>query len=152
MTSTTTPAQQAPAYDPQNVFARILRGEIPAERVYEDADTLAFMDVMPQGDGHTLVIPKALARGLLDADPASLSAVARTVQRVARAVKAAFSADGLTVFQYNEPAGGQTVFHLHVHILPRFEGVPLGRHTGGMADRGVLAAHAARIRAALAEG
>ena len=149
MTSATTSPRPAPAYDSDNVFAKILRGEIPAERVFEDADTLAFMDVMPQGDGHTLVIPKAPARGLLDADPETLAAVARTVQRVGRAVKAAFGADGLTVFQYNEPAGGQTVFHLHVHILPRFEGVPLQRHTGGMADKGLLAEHAARIRAVL---
>ncbi|GJE57984.1 HIT family protein [Methylobacterium trifolii] len=137
------------AYDPQNIFAKILRGEIPAHRVYEDAHTLAFMDVMPQGEGHTLVIPKAPARGLLDADPASLAAVTASVQRVARAVKAAFSADGLTIFQYNEPAGGQTVFHLHVHILPRHEGVPLKRHEGGMADDAVLAEQAGRIRAAL---
>ncbi|MFD0934565.1 HIT family protein [Methylobacterium trifolii] len=136
------------AYDPQNIFAKILRGEIPAHRVYEDAHTLAFMDVMPQGEGHTLVIPKAPARGLLDADPASLAAVTASVQRVARAVKAAFSADGLTIFQYNEPAGGQTVFHLHVHILPRHEGVPLKRHEGGMADDAVLAEQAGRIRAA----
>jgi histidine triad (HIT) family protein len=148
----TSAPSETPAYDAENIFAKILRGEIPAERVYEDADTLAFMDVMPQGKGHTLVIPKAPARGLLDADPESLAAVARTVQRVARAVKAAFAADGLTVFQYNEPAGGQTVFHLHVHILPRFEGVPLQRHTGGMADKAVLAEHAGRIRAALTAG
>lgn len=138
-----------PAYDPDNVFAKILRGEIPCAKVYEDEHTLAFMDVMPQGQGHTLVIPKAPARGLLDADPASLAAVAVTVQRVARAVKAAFAADGLTVFQYNEPAGGQTVFHLHVHIVPRFDGVALKRHEGGMADPEVLKDHAARIRAAL---
>ncbi|MBE7245293.1 HIT family protein [Methylobacterium hispanicum] len=138
-----------PAYDPQNVFAKILRGEIPAHRVYEDAHTLAFMDVMPQGEGHTLVIPKAPSRGLLDAEPEALAALIASVQRVARAVKAAFAADGLTVFQYNEPAGGQTVFHLHVHIVPRREGVPLRRHEGGMADNAVLAAHAERIRAAL---
>ncbi|WP_375465958.1 HIT family protein [uncultured Methylobacterium sp.] len=137
------------AYDPQNVFARILRGEIPAHRVYEDADTLAFMDAMPQGPGHTLVIPKAPARGLLDAEPAALAALAGSVQRVARAVKAAFAADGLTVFQFNEAAGGQTVFHLHVHVVPRFDGVPLARHEGGMADPAVLAGHAERIRAAL---
>lgn len=142
-------AAQETTYDSQNVFARILRGEIPAHTVYEDSETLAFMDVMPQGQGHTLVIPKAPARGLLDADPASLAAVAVTVQRVARAVKAAFAADGLTVFQYNEPAGGQTVFHLHVHIVPRFDGVALKRHEGGMADPEVLKDHAARIRAAL---
>lgn len=144
--------QSMPAYDPQNIFARILRGEIPAQTVYEDAHTLAFMDVMPQGDGHTLVIPKAPARGLLDADPASLAAVMATVQRVAAAVRTAFSADGLTLFQYNEPAGGQTVFHLHVHILPRFDGKPLKRHEGGMADPAVLKDHAARIRAALDAG
>ena len=138
-----------PAYDPDNVFAKILRGEIPAHTVYEDDHTLAFMDVMPQGEGHTLVIPKAPARGLLDAEPDSLAALMRSVQVVARAVKAAFDAQGLTVFQYNEPAGGQTVFHLHVHIIPRREGVPLKRHEGGMADPAVLAAHAERIRAAL---
>ncbi|MCJ2130303.1 MULTISPECIES: HIT family protein [unclassified Methylobacterium] len=140
---------EAAQYDPQNVFAKILRGEIPAHKVYEDEHTLAFMDVMPQGPGHTLVIPKAPARGLLDADPASLAAVAATVQRVARAVKTAFSADGLTVFQYNEAAGGQTVFHLHVHVVPRFDGVALGRHTGKMADQDLLGIHAAQIRAAL---
>ncbi|KNY19357.1 HIT family protein [Methylobacterium sp. ARG-1] len=136
-------------YDPDNIFAKILRGEIPCHRVYEDADTLAFMDVMPQGEGHTLVIPKAPARGLLDADPASLAALIVSVQKVARAVKTAFQAEGLTLFQFNEPAGGQTVFHLHVHIIPRREGVPLKRHEGGMADNALLADHAARIRAAL---
>lgn len=136
-------------YDPDNVFAKILRGEIPAYRVYEDVHTLAFMDVMPQCDGHTLVIPKSPARGLLDADPAVLAATMATVQRVARGVKAAFAADGLTILQYNEPAGGQTVFHLHVHILPRHAGVALKRHEGGMADPQRLAAHAAQLRTAL---
>ena len=136
-------------YDPDNIFAKILRGEIPAHKVYEDGHTLAFMDVMPQGEGHTLVIPKAPARGLLDADPESLAALMASVQIVARAVKAAFSADGLTLFQFNEPAGGQTVFHLHVHVIPRREGVTLMRHAGAMADDAVLAGHAARIRAAL---
>ncbi|MDP4025341.1 HIT family protein [Methylobacterium sp. NEAU 140] len=137
------------AYDPDNIFAKILRGELPAHTVYEDAHTLAFMDVMPQGEGHTLVIPKAPSRGLLDAEPETLAALARSVQTVARAVKAAFEADGLTVFQFNEPASGQTVFHLHFHIIPRRDGVPLKRHEGGMADGAVLAEHAARIRAAL---
>ncbi len=144
-----TMSAETPAYDAQTVFAKILRGEIPAHRVYEDDHTLAFMDVMPQGEGHTLVIPKAPSRGLLDAEPEALAALIASVQRVARAVKAAFAADGLTVFQYNEPAGGQTVFHLHVHIIPRREGVPLRRHEGGMADNAVLAEHAERIRAAL---
>jgi histidine triad (HIT) family protein len=138
-----------PAYDPDNIFAKILRGEIPAHTVYEDDHTLAFMDVMPQGEGHTLVIPKAPARGLLDAEPESLAALIRSVQVVGRAVKAAFDAEGLTIFQYNEPAGGQTVFHLHVHIIPRREGVPLKRHEGGLADPALLAAQAERIRAAL---
>lgn len=139
----------AATYDPDNIFAKILRGEIPAHKVYENAHTLAFMDVMPQGEGHTLVIPKAPARGLLDADPQSLAALMASVQTVARAVKTAFSADGLTVFQFNEAAGGQTVFHLHVHVIPRREGVPLKRHEGGMADNAVLAEHAALIRSAL---
>jgi histidine triad (HIT) family protein len=139
-------------YDPDNIFAKILRGEIPCHRVYEDAQTLAFMDVMPQGEGHTLVIPKAPARGLLDAEPESLAALMASVQHVARGVKAAFQADGLTVFQFNEPAGGQTVFHLHVHVIPRREGVPLKRHEGGMADNTILAEHASRIRAALEAG
>ncbi len=137
------------AYDPDNIFGKILRGEIPAHKVYEDEHTLAFMDVMPQGEGHTLVIPKAPSRGLLDAEPETLAAVMRTVQVVGRAVKAAFGAEGLTLFQFNEPAGGQTVFHLHVHLIPRHEGVPLRRHEGGMADPAVLADHAKRIRAAL---
>ena len=138
------------AYDPQNIFAKILRGEIPAHVVHEDAGTLAFMDVMPQAEGHTLVIPKAPCRGLLDADPAALAALMASVQTVARAVRTAFSADGLTLFQFNEAAGGQTVFHLHVHVIPRREGVALKRHEGGMAEDAVLAGHAARIRAALA--
>jgi len=139
-------------YDPDNIFGKILRGEIPAHKVYEDEHSVAFMDVMPQGEGHTLVIPKAPSRGLLDAEPQTLGAVIGTVQRVGRAVKAAFKADGLTLFQYNEPAGGQTVFHLHFHLVPRHDGVPLKRHEGAMADNAVLAEHAARIRAALDEG
>ncbi|MBB2964962.1 HIT family protein [Methylobacterium sp. R2-1] len=141
-----------PPYDPDNIFGKILRGEIPAHKVYEDEHSLAFMDVMPQGEGHTLVIPKVPSRGLLDAEPQTLAALIGTVQRVGRAVKAAFGADGLTLFQYNEPAGGQTVFHLHFHLVPRHDGVPLKRHEGGMADNAVLAEHAARIRAALDQG
>ena len=138
-----------PPYDPDNIFGKILRGEIPCHKVYEDEHSLAFMDVMPQGEGHTLVIPKAPSRGLLDAEPQTLAALIGTVQRVGRAVKAAFDAEGLTLFQYNEPAGGQTLFHLHFHLVPRHDGVPLKRHVGGMADNAVLAEHAARIRAAL---
>ena len=138
-----------PPYDPDNIFGKILRGEIPCHKVYEDEHSLAFMDVMPQGEGHTLVIPKAPSRGLLDAEPRTLAALIGTVQQVGRAVKAAFRADGLTLFQYNEPAGGQTVFHLHFHLVPRHDGVPLKRHEGGMADNAVLAEHAARIRGSL---
>ena len=137
-------------YDDTNIFAKILRGDIPAVTVYEDEVVLAFMDVMPQGDGHVLVIPKAKARGLLDVAPDVLAALAVRVQKIAAAVKTAFDADGLTLFQFNEPAGGQTVFHLHVHIVPRFDGIALRPHTGAMADQAVLKAHAARIAKALA--
>ena len=139
-----------PAYDPDNVFAKILRGDMPAHKVYEDADTFAFMDIMPRGDGHCLVIPKKPSRNILDVEPANLSAVAATTQKLARAVVKAFSADGVTVQQFNEAAGGQVVFHLHVHIIPRFEGVSLKPHTGQMEDQAVLAANAEKIRAALA--
>jgi histidine triad (HIT) family protein len=136
-------------YDPSNIFARILRGELPAHKVYEDAETFAFMDIMPRGDGHCLVIPKAPARNILDVDAESLSAVARTTQKLAAAVMKAFGADGITIQQFNEPAGGQVVFHLHVHVIPRFEGVPMKPHTGQMEDQAVLAANAEKIRAAL---
>lgn len=136
-------------YDSDNVFAKILRGDLPAHKLYEDDDTFAFMDIMPRGDGHCLVIPKKPARNLLDVDAGSLAAVMRTVQKVSRAAVKAFNADGLTVQQFNEAAGGQIVFHLHVHILPRFDGVKLRPHTGEMADQKVLAEQAERIRAAL---
>jgi histidine triad (HIT) family protein len=138
------------AYDPDNIFARILRGEIPSTRVYEDDHVVAFMDVMPQGTGHTLVVPRAASRNLLDADPAGFAALMAAVQTVARAVKRAFEADGVTVMQFNEPAAGQSVFHLHFHVIPRFDGVALKAHTGAMADVDVLKAHAEKIRAALA--
>lgn len=137
------------AYDPSNVFAKILRGELPSQTVYEDADTLAIMDIMPRADGHVLVIPKAPCRNIFDAPPEALKAVALTAQKLSRAVKAAFAADGLTIQQFNEPAGGQVVFHLHVHVMPRFEGVALRPHTGAMEKPEVLAANAEKIRAAL---
>jgi histidine triad (HIT) family protein len=136
----------SPDYDSSNVFARILRGELPCHRVYEDVYALAFMDIMPRCDGHTLVIPKAAARTLLDIAPDSLAGTIRTVQTVARAVKAAMNADGLTIQQFNEPAGGQVVFHLHFHILPRWNDVRLRPHTGEMASGDTLAAHAEKIR------
>jgi histidine triad (HIT) family protein len=137
------------AYDDSNVFAKILRGEIPSHKVYEDAGTLVFMDVMPQAPGHTLVVPKAPSRNLLDADPAVLAKVMPVVQRTAQAVKAAFAADGVTVVQFNEPASGQTVFHLHFHVIPRHEGMPLQPHGREMEKPEILAANAEKIRAAL---
>ncbi len=138
-------------YDTDNLFARILCGEIPSETVWEDDDTLAFMDIMPRADGHVLVIPKTPARNLLDASPAQMAAVMATVQRLSHAVMRAFDADGVTIQQFNEAAGGQEVFHLHVHVLPRHEGQRL-RPPGKMEEREVIAAHAAKIRAALDAG
>ena len=134
------------AYDENNIFAKILRGEIPCHKIYEDKHTLAFMDVMPMTEGHCLVIPKAPSRGLLDADPEVLGQIVAVVQEIARAAVAATGADGFQVRQYNEGAGGQTVFHLHFHILPMKEGVPLKPHTGKMADHALLAEQAERIR------
>ncbi|WP_457301489.1 HIT family protein [Phyllobacterium sp. P5_D12] len=136
-------------YDANNIFAKILRGEIPSHKLYEDEETYAFMDVMPQGKGHCLAITKAPFRNILDVDQASLSAVITTTQKLARAVKTAFDADGVTVIQFNEPAAGQTVFHLHFHVIPRFDGVALRPHTGTMEDQNVLAENAEKIRQAL---
>ncbi len=136
-------------YDDSNVFAKILRGELPCQKVYETDHVLAFMDIMPRGDGHVLVIPKAGARNILDVKPDDLAELIKAVQIVARAAKDAFSADGLTIQQFNESAGGQVVFHLHVHVIPRFDGVPLRPHTGEMEKPEILAAHAQKIRAAL---
>jgi len=141
----------AEAYDDQNIFARIMRGDIPAHKVYEDDRVIAIMDVMPQGTGHTLVIPKAASRNLLDADPEALAGLIRVVQTVAKAVKDAFDADGVTIIQFNEAAAGQSVFHLHFHVIPRFEGVALRPHIGGMEADDVLASGAGKIRAALAK-
>ena len=138
------------SYDSSNVFAKVLWGELPAHKVFEDDRTLAFMDIMPRAKGHTLVIPRTPARNILDATPEQLGACMATVQRIARAVTKAFDAPGATLLQYNEPAGGQVVFHLHFHVIPRWEGVPLGPHTGRMEDPEVLAANAEKIRQALA--
>lgn len=142
-------ASNSTAYDPANIFARILRGELPAHKVYEDADTLAFMDIMPRSDGHTLVIPKTPARNVLDASLAQLAACLATAQKIARAQIAAFGADGITIQQFNEPAGGQVVFHIHFHVMPRREGVKLAPHTGQMEKPEVLAENARRLREAL---
>lgn len=136
------------AYDSNNVFARILRGEIPAHKVYEDGHTFAFMDVMPQSDGHTLVIPKVAAENLFDLPPEALAATILTTQRVARAVKKAFNPPGVMLVQLNGAASGQSVFHIHFHIVPRYEGFDLRFHARDMADPKVLADHAARVRAA----
>ena len=138
------------AYDDNNIFAKILRGEIPSHRVYEDDHTVAFMDVMPQAPGHVLVVPKAQSRNILDADPAALSHAIAVVQKIANAVQDAFDADGVFVCQFNEPAAGQTVFHLHFHVIPRHEGVALKPHSGKMEDGAVLAANAEKIKAELA--
>jgi histidine triad (HIT) family protein len=138
------------AYDSNNIFAKILRGEIPAHKVYEDDNVLAFMDVMPQANGHVLVVPKAASRNILDADPATLGALIATVQKVAIAVQDAFEAEGITIVQFNEAPAGQSVFHLHFHVIPRHEGVPLQPHSGKMEDGGILAANAEKIKAELA--
>jgi histidine triad (HIT) family protein len=137
------------AYDPSNIIARILRGEIPSHRVYEDDAVVAFMDAMPQGKGHTLVVPRTPSRNILDADPTTLGPLLRIVQKVARASMRAFDASGVTVIQFNEPVAGQSVFHLHFHVIPRFDGVPLKPHSGKMEDHAVLAANAEKLRKAL---
>ena len=128
-------------YDPDNIFAKVVRGDMPAAKVFEDHDVLAFMDVFPQGRGHTLVVHKrAHARNLLDIEPEPLQTLILGVQRVARAVRAALKPDGVLVMQFNGAASGQTIDHLHFHVIPRWEGVPLGRHAGGaMADQAELA-------------
>ena len=138
-----------PAYDPNNIFAKILRGEIPSTKVYEDSDTVVIMDIMPQADGHVLVLPRAPSRNILDADPQTFKPLFETVQVMARAVQQAFSAEGVLIKQFNEEAAGQTVFHLHVHVVPRKEGEELRPHGGKMADVTLLARHAEMIKQAL---
>lgn len=141
---------EAPTYDSGNVFAKILRGELPAYKVYEDDHTLVFLDIMPRSPGHALVIPKAPARNILDVDADALAHVAKVAQKVARAAKSVFAADGITLQQFSEEAGGQVVFHLHVHVIPRFAGVAMKPAASEMESGDVLAAHAARLKAALA--
>ena len=136
------------SYDPNNVFAKILRGELPCTKVYEDDVALAFMDIMPRADGHVLVIPKSPARNILDIAPQDLAALMPVVQKVAKAVKAGMGAEGITLQQFSESAGGQIVFHIHFHVLPRWEGVALRPHTGAMEKPELLEKHAAKIRAA----
>jgi len=136
-------------YDPQNIFGKIVRGEFPSTKVYENEYLLAIMDVFPQSKGHTLVIPKAASRNILDADPAAVAKVAADLPRLARAVKVAMNADGLRVMQFNEAPSGQTVFHLHFHLIPVYAGVELGRHGQGQADMAELADQAKAIAAAI---
>lgn len=141
-------SEQPPAYDPDNIFAKILRGEMPCFKVHEDDHTLAFMDIMPRADGHTLVIPKAPSRTLIDAKPEDVQRCAVTSQKIAKAAQKAFNADGILFQQSSESAAGQVIFHLHFHIMPRWDGVDL-RPPGQKADDAVLEEHARRIRDAL---
>jgi histidine triad (HIT) family protein len=136
-------------YDPENIFAKILRGELPAHKVFENDHAIVTMDIFPQSRGHVLIIPKSPSRNLLDADPAALSAVLPLVQKVANAVKAVTGADGIRFAQFNEAPAGQTVFHLHFHIIPVYEGAALGAHAAGRADDVELADLAKEIAAKL---
>ena len=139
-----------PAYDPNNIFAKILRGEFPCHKIYEDDKVLAFLDIMPRAPGHALVLPKAPARNLLDVDPADLAHVMQVAQKIAKASMKVFDADGITIQQFNESAGGQVVFHLHVHVIPRKDGVALKPPASVKEAPDVLQAQAAKLTAALA--
>jgi histidine triad (HIT) family protein len=139
-----------PAYDSNNIFAKILRGELPCYRIYEDDKVLAFLDIMPRAPGHALVLPKAPARNLLDVTPEDLAAVMRIAQKVAKVSVDVFGADGVTLQQFNESAGGQVVFHLHVHVIPRKEGVSLKPPATVKEAPDVLADQAKKLAAALA--
>lgn len=136
-------------YDPQNIFGKILRGEIPSTKVYENDHLLVIMDAFPQSKGHTLVLPKAGSRNILDADPAVVAKVAADLPRLARAVKSAMKADGLRVMQSNEAASGQTVFHLHFHLIPMYAGTEMAWHAHGQANAAELAEQAKAIAAQL---
>ena len=139
----------AAAYDPQNIFAKILRGELPCHKVYEDDKVFAFLDIMPRAPGHTLVLPKAAARNLLDVEPDDLAAVAKAAQKIAKAAMRVFSADGITIQQFNEGAGGQVVFHLHIHVIPRKAGVAMKPPASEKEKPEVLSDHALKLAAAL---
>jgi histidine triad (HIT) family protein len=142
---------ETPAYDSNNIFAKILRGELPAHKVYENDKVFAFLDIMPRAPGHTLVIPKAPARNILDIAPEALAELAKATQTIARAVVKTFSADGLTIQQFNEAAGGQVVFHLHVHVIPRKIGIALKPPASFKEDPAVLSDQALKLAAALKE-
>jgi histidine triad (HIT) family protein len=137
------------AYDPNNIFAKILRGELPAHKVYENDEVFAFLDIMPRAPGHTLVIPKSPARNILDVAPEALAGLAKATQIIARAAMKVFAADGITVQQFNEPAGGQVVFHLHVHVIPRKSGVALKPPASFKEEPAVLSDQALKLGAAL---
>jgi len=137
------------AYDDTNIFAGILRGEIPAVRVYEDDQTLAMLDIMPQSVGHTLILPKSPAEDLFDLDSDSAASVICTTQLVARAIRTAFEPEGMLLQQFNGVAAGQTVFHFHMHIVPRYEDQPLRGHSRNIVDSAVLERHAEKIRQSL---
>ncbi|MEM9223719.1 MAG: HIT family protein [Pseudomonadota bacterium] len=139
------------AYDPDNIFAKILRGDLPSETVYEDAVTRVIMDIMPRAEGHALVMPKSPSRNVLDVSPDDLAACIVTVQRVAKAAMKAFDADGITVQHFCESAGGQMVYHTHWHVLPRKEGVALKPHSSEVAPAHLVKAAAEKLRAALKE-
>ena len=138
-----------PSYDPNNIFAKILRGELPCHRVYEDDKAFAFLDIMPRAPGHTLVLPKAPARNLLDVDPADLAHVMQVAQKIAKAGMQVLNADGVTIQQFNESAGGQVVFHLHVHVMPRHDGVAMLPPASRKEDVKVLEDNATTLAAAL---
>jgi histidine triad (HIT) family protein len=141
-----------PSYDPNNIFAKILRGELPCYKVYEDDKALAFLDIMPRMPGHTLVLPKAPARNILDIAGGDLAHVMMVAQKIAKAAMKAFEADGITMQQFNEGAGGQVVFHLHVHIIPRKQGVPMKPPASEKEKPEVLVECAKKLAAALAAG
>jgi histidine triad (HIT) family protein len=141
-----------PSYDSNNIFAKILRGELPSYKVYEDDKTLAFLDIMPRSPGHTLVLPKASARNILDVGPDDLAHVMTVAQKVAKAAMTEFEADGVTLQQFNEGAGGQVVFHLHVHVIPRKTGVAMKPPASAKEKPELLAEHAKKLAAAIAAG
>lgn len=138
-------------YDPNNIFAKILRGEIPSHSVYEDERALAFMDIMPQANGHTLVIPKEGAENIFDLSPGMAAHLILTTQKIARAVKTAMNAPGVMLMQLNGAEAGQTVFHIHFHVIPRWGGLDMKLHARGTADPNVLRANANKIKAALGQ-
>ena len=136
-------------YDPNNIFGKILRGELPAYKIYEDDGELAFLDIMPRAPGHTLVLPKSPARNILDVNPGDLAHVMTIVQMVAKAQQKAFGAQGVTVQQFNEGAGGQVVFHLHMHVIPRKAGIPMKPPASEKEKPDVLSDQALKLAAAL---